>query len=178
MLMSMLVTALSVLGLSGSLTFTQARADNVTFRARLSGFQEVTPKLTDAQGSLTAVLKADSISYKLTYTNMTSATLFSHFHFGQPGVNGGVYVFLCGGGGKPACPSPGGTVMGTITAADILAVPDQGINAGDFSAAVRALRSGDTYANVHSTRFPSGEIRGQLMQESDRDDASTNAGSQ
>jgi hypothetical protein len=77
-------------------------------------------------------------------------------------VNGGVYAFLCGGGGKPVCPSAGGTVEGVITATDILAVPDQGIIAGDFSAAVRAIASGDTYANVHSAIFPAGEIRGQV----------------
>jgi hypothetical protein len=123
----------------------------------------VTPKLTDAQGTLTAVLKADSITYKLTYTHMTSTTLFSHFHFGEPGVNGAVFVFLCGGGGRPACPSPGGTVTGVITAADILGVSDQGIVAGNFNDAARILRSGDAYVNVHSAVFPSGEIRGQLV---------------
>jgi hypothetical protein len=29
--------------------------------------------------------------------------MFAHIHVGQPDVNGGVTVFFCGGGGRPAC---------------------------------------------------------------------------
>ena len=53
-------------------------------------------------------------------------------------------------------------MTGTITAADILAITAQGLAAGDFAGAVRALESGNTYANVHTTNFPAGEIRGQI----------------
>ena len=39
----------------------------------------------------------------------------------------------------------------------------QGIEMGvGFAEAVRAIRSGNTYANVHSVKFPGGEIRGQI----------------
>jgi hypothetical protein len=38
----------------------------------------------------------------------------------------------------------------------------QGINPADLGALITAIRSGDTYINVHSTTFPSGEIRGQV----------------
>jgi hypothetical protein len=52
------------------------------------------------------------------------------------------------------------TVTGTIDAPDILAI--QGIAAGDMAAALRAIRAGVTYANVHNAGFPGGEIRGQI----------------
>jgi hypothetical protein len=44
------------------------------------------------------------------------------------------------------------------------------VNAKDFDALVRALRSGLTYANVHTQQSPVGEIRGQIRGEGgDRD---------
>jgi hypothetical protein len=161
-----LLATFCLLALTGSVT----RADNEdnTFRARLNGFQEIPSKLTDGNGTFTATLSGTSISYTLTYSGLSTPAVASHIHFAQRGVNGGIFAFLCGGGGKPACPPAGGTVTGTITAADILAPsPDQGLAAGDFAGAVRALRSGDTYVNVHSTRFPAGEIRGQIGEEND-----------
>jgi hypothetical protein len=158
---SALLVALFVLALSGSAT----RADNEvsSLRARLDGFQEIPSKLTNGHGTFSATISGNTISYTLTFSDLTTSALASHIHFGQRGVSGGIFAFLCGGGGKPACPSAGGTVTGTITAADILAPsPDQGLAAGDFAGALRAIRSGNTYVNVHTTRFPAGEIRGQL----------------
>ena len=38
----------------------------------------------------------------------------------------------------------------------------QGILAGEFDELVEAIRAGATYANVHSTEFPPGEIRDQI----------------
>lgn len=158
---SALISTIFVLALTGS----SIRADNEDNRlkANLDGFQEIPSKLTNGHGTLTAQINANSITYTLTFSGLTTPAVASHIHFAQRGVNGGIFAFLCGGGGKPACPAAGGTVTGTITAADILApTPDQGLAAGDFAGAVRAIQSGNTYANVHTTRFPAGEIRGQI----------------
>ena len=38
----------------------------------------------------------------------------------------------------------------------------QGIAPGDFDAIIEAMRAGHAYANIHTTSFPSGEIRGQI----------------
>jgi hypothetical protein len=143
------------------------------FDARLNGYNEVTSKSTVARGSFEAELRNGTIRYRLSYRNLETPALFAHIHFGQPHVNGGVIAFLCGGGGKPACPVTTGTVRGTITPADIVGpgpdptnpAADQGIEPGSFREAVRALRAGAVYANVHSERFPGGEIRGQLRRD-------------
>jgi hypothetical protein len=38
----------------------------------------------------------------------------------------------------------------------------QGVTAGDFDALLRAIETGEAYANVHTANFPAGEIRGQI----------------
>jgi hypothetical protein len=96
--------------------------------------------------------------------------LQAHLHFGKVHVPGGIYAFLCTTStittappGTPTCPNPSGTVTGTITPASILAVSGQNITAGDFTALLRALSSNSTYANVHTSNFKAGEIRGQVQ---------------
>ncbi len=70
--------------------------------------------------------------------------------------------FLCGGGGKPACPNVSATVTGTVVGADVIGPNGQGIAPGQLDEVIRAMRKGLAYANVHTTSFPTGEIRGQL----------------
>lgn len=132
-------------------------------RAKLIGYSEVPSISTLAKGTFRAEIDGDSIDYKLTYEGIEGgAVLFAHIHFGQRHTNGGVSAFLCGGGDKPACPTPGGTVEGTIDAADVIGPSGQGIAAGQLNELVRAIRAGATYVNAHSTTFPGGEIRGQV----------------
>ena len=93
-------------------------------------------------------------------------------------MNGGVIVFLCNNspdGPQPQpCPSPGGTLTGTITAQDVVGpglnaeAADQGITPGSLNDALRAILSGATYVNVHSERFPGGELRGQIRIDDDQ----------
>ena len=59
-------------------------------------------------------------------------------------------------------------MTGTITAADIVGPAGQGIEAGSFDEAVRAIRAGAVYANVHTTRWGGGEIRGQVNDSNQR----------
>jgi hypothetical protein len=146
----------------------------VELKARLNGFQEVPSKLTDARGRFRAVVDSGRtmIEFTLTFSDLSTPTLFAHIHFAQRHVNGGIMVFLCNNsptGPQPGpCPSPGGTVTGTITAEDVLGpgleagAADQGITPGNLNDVLRAILSGATYVNVHSERFPGGEIRGQI----------------
>jgi hypothetical protein len=135
--------------------------------ANLTGFNEVPPILTDGKATFRATLTATSLSYTLTFSGLTSPTTQAHLHFGERGVSGGVFVFLCSNVGTPAgittpaCPNSG-TVTGTLTAKDVIAVPTQNITAGDFAGLRRIIASGDSYANIHSNNFKAGEIRGQV----------------
>lgn len=146
--------------------------DDGQLKARLDGFQEVPSISTMGRGEFRGRISQDStsISYRLQYTNLEAIATQAHIHFGQRGVSGGVIAFLCGGGGKPSCPVTSGTVEGTITAADIIGPAGQGIAPGEFAEVLRAIRHGHTYANVHTTTFPGGEIRGQIKADEDEDD--------
>ena len=140
----------------------------------MSGYLEGAPGgpvSSAAGGSFEATIDdaGSEIDFTLTYANLEASVLFAHIHFGQRSVNGGVAAFLCGGGGKPACPQSG-TVTGTVGPADVVGPAGQGIAAGEFDELVAAIRAGRTYANVHSTKFPPGEIRGQINDDNQRDD--------
>jgi hypothetical protein len=161
------LAAVAVLGL----TVANTSADSVVVsgKARLNGFQEVTPKLTEGNGTFSLKVSNGTLSYTLTYSGLSSPAIMSHIHFAQPGVNGGVFLWLCGSpgftgpAGTPVCPAGGGTVSRSgVTGADIQAIGDQNVPAGDLTAAIRLLRSGETYVNVHTVNFKGGEIRGLL----------------
>jgi len=146
---------------------TSADEGTVPLRAKLTGFQEVPPKLSPGTGRFEATVTGSTLSYTLTYSTLSSNVLAAHIHFAQPGVNGAIFLFLCGSAanpgpaGTPTCPPDGGTVSRSgVTAADILGVPAQGLTAGDFAAALTILESGDAYVNVHTSNHPDGEIRG------------------
>jgi hypothetical protein len=142
------------------------------FRARLSGFQEVPAISSRGRGEFQARLRDNTtLEFELRYADLEGGNpSAAHIHLGQRGVNGGVVAFLCGGGGKPACPSaPSGTVTGTVVAADIQAVPAQGIAANEFAELAAALRAGVTYVNVHNGTYGGGEIRGQIGRGNGRD---------
>jgi CHRD domain len=156
------------------LSATSADEGTLKLRASLNGFQEVPPKLTDGAGTFTATINGGTLHYTLTYSNLSSTVLQAHIHFGQKAVSGGIFIWLCQTATNPSptsttpmCPEPGGTVSGTVTAADVQKVTGQTLRGGNFNDAIAIIRSGEAYANVHTTNFPGGEIRGQVSVESD-----------
>lgn len=180
--------AASVLGgMIGTVPTALARDDDNDsrhIRARLSGYNEVhfiaaaPPALrgaisTKAKGRFRATIdkELNQIKYELSYEGLEGTVTQAHIHFGQQHTVGGITVWLCQTAGTPApaavaaltpfCPASG-TVTGTISQGQVLAVTGQGIADGEFDELVRAIRAGATYANVHSTLFGPGEIRGQI----------------
>lgn len=134
-------------------------------KTKLSGFEEVPAVSSTGRGEFQARFEHDesALEYTLRYEDLEgTTTTMAHIHLGQRDVSGGVSVFLCGGGGKPACPAVSGSVSGTILAADVVGPTGQGIAAGELDELVRAMRQGVTYVNVHTDKHPNGEIRGQL----------------
>ena len=170
----------------------RADRDDDTFRARLSGYNEVhfsggafTPPATFTPGFLRGAISTpargkfkaelnksgDRIDYELSYQGLVGDVTQAHIHFGQPSTVGGIVVWLCEtlaaqappavAAATPTC-AAAGTVTGTIVAAQVLAQAPQGFPAGDLAELVRAIRNGAAYANVHSSTFPPGEIRGHI----------------
>ncbi len=160
------VAVLAVLTLM--VTTSSANEGTVKVSTRLTGFQEVPPKLTAATGSFEATITANTLTYTLKYSNLSSPAFMAHIHFGQRAVAANIFIWLCGSptapgpAGTPTCPAGGGTVSGVATPSSVLAVPSQNVTAGDFAGAIAIIRSGDAYVNVHTTNFQAGEIRGQL----------------
>ena len=142
------------------------------FHARLNGYQETTgpgPISSTGVGEFRATLVApDKLHFVLRYSGLEGGnTLFAHVHFGQRSVAGGVSFFFCGGNTKPTpCPNVAGTVEGDVGPADVVGPAGQGIEPGSFAEILKAMQTGNAYANIHTTRWPGGEIRGQI---NDRD---------
>jgi hypothetical protein len=142
----------------------------------LTGYQEATPAgvSSDATGSFEATIddNAETITFELRYSGLSAPATAAHIHFGNRFTSGGVSAFLCGPVPEhQACPAGTTTeavVTGTIAPADVIGPAGQGIAGGEFAELVRALRAGVTYANVHSTPFPMGEIRGQIDDDDQR----------
>ena len=140
-------------------------------KALLIGYEEVPAVSTGAGGELRARISNDetSISYQLSYSDLEGNVTQSHIHLGQPGVNGGISVWLCSNLASPPtppgvqpCPPPPATITGTLTAADVVGPAGQGIDPGQFSELIQAIRARSTYVNIHSTKWPGGEVRSQI----------------
>jgi hypothetical protein len=139
------------------------------FTARLNGYQETPAVSSTGIGEFRATLVApDKLHYVFRYSGLEGGnSLFAHVHFGQRSVAGGVSFFLCGGSTKPdPCPNVSGTVEGDVGPADVVGPNAQGIEPASFAEILKAMQTGNAYANIHTTRWPGGEIRGQV---NDRD---------
>lgn len=168
------LAALALATLAGSLMAhdddgDRGRDGRFVVRANLEGFQEVPAISTVASGRFRAVIdtKANTITWKLNYEGLEGAVQQSHVHFGQMSVNGGVSFFLCsnlgnGPAGTQACPEGPAELSGVITPDLVVGPSGTGIEAGAMAEIIAAIRNGTAYANVHSTKWPAGEIRGQL----------------
>lgn len=157
--------ALALLGAAGS-----ALADS-DLSTRLKGFHEVPAVSSAATGRFKASIDkaSQTIRYELSYSGLEGDVRQSHIHLGQRGVNGGITLWLCQTtvnpsptpSTTPVCPQSG-TVTGVLSSADVFGPNAQGIGTSEIGEVLAAIRAGVTYVNVHSARFPSGEIRGQL----------------
>jgi len=158
----------SLVGAAASLSASLPAAAQ-TLHATLESYQEVPAVSSAASGSFRAKIdkQAGSIQWELAYSDLEGSALQAHVHLGQHSVNGGISVFLCtnlgnGPAGTPACPATSANLNGVIVASSIVGPSGQGLSAGEFDELVAAMRHGVTYVNVHSSTWPSGEIRGQI----------------
>ncbi|MFY1692599.1 CHRD domain-containing protein [Plantactinospora sp. WMMB782] len=139
-------------------------------RERLSGYQEdpLAISTTGNGGFSLAIDEEDAeLTYRLSYDALAGDVTQAHIHFGGRAQSGGISAFLCtnlgnGPAGTRPCPAPPAMLSGTIRPADVIGPTAQGIAPGEFGELVAAIRAGTAYVNVHSSRYPGGEIRGQL----------------
>ncbi|HWL93532.1 MAG TPA: CHRD domain-containing protein [Phycisphaerae bacterium] len=142
---SAITTAIALLA-SLAVTAT-APADIHNFNFALDGLQEVPPVATPASGSCAVVL--DDVTFAVTvhceYQDLLSPANNAHIHgLSQPGVSSPPILQMT------FTPATTGVADG---AGNLTAVQAQG------------MIDGLTYVNIHSTGFPGGEIRGQVVPE-------------
>ena len=74
-------------------------ADRRTLRARLAADNEVPIVISAAQGEFRAKIDdeggAATITYELSYEGLEGSVTQSHIHAAQPGVSGGIMIWLC-----------------------------------------------------------------------------------
>lgn len=173
--MRRLVVSIAVIALVSATTVVLAQGFK-KISEFLHGYNEVPSVSTTGNGNFNARISNDEsqIDWELRYSDLEGAVQQAHIHIGNVGVNGGITVFLCtnlgnGPAGIQPCPAPPATISGTIVAADVspnipatLAARNQGLNTGEIDELIGAIRAGATYVNVHSTMWPSGEVRSQI----------------
>jgi hypothetical protein len=144
--------------------------------ATLTGYEEVPAVSTVGKGQFIARVSNDesSIQWTLSYSDLEAPIQQSHIHIGNPGVNGGISVFLCtnlgnGPAGIQSCPTPPATISGVITASEVTppiaataGAKAQGLDTGEMHELIKAMRAGATYVNIHTATWPGGEIRKQI----------------
>lgn len=115
----------------------------VFFTATINGSHSVPPAVSNGTGTAWAVLNMStkSLTYRVTYAELDSTFTDAHFHLGAAGTNGPVVHPI-------TSTFKGNTASGTWSN-----IPDS---------LITDLIKGDIYVNIHSLRYPAGEIRGQL----------------
>jgi hypothetical protein len=117
-----------------------AFADMVKMKADLKASEEV--PATESSGAGTADVTLDTaankVSWKITYDNLTGDATAAHFHGpAKVGENAGPIVDI--------------TANIKDGSADVTA--DQ----------AKMISEGNTYINIHTAKYPDGEIRGQVL---------------
>jgi CHRD domain len=117
---------------------------NITFKGTLSGANEVPANASAASGSVTVTFNNDTkiLTLAATFTGVTPTA--AHIHNAAAGVNGGVIFGL----GSAPFTSP-------VNYTSVALTPTQ----------ESELKANNYYANFHSTAFPGGEIRAQLIKQ-------------
>jgi hypothetical protein len=128
------------------------------FHADLVGSNEVPPNASHAIGvaDFTLDTVAGTLSVTEGFAGLTSPASAAHIHCcAVAGTNASVVLTF-----SSADLFPIGETSGSFSHTYDLATSLTGISAADF---IGGLEAGDAYTDIHTTTFPSGEIRGQIL---------------
>jgi hypothetical protein len=149
-------------------------AKPTTFTANLTQALEIPPTGSMATGSATITLDpaANTLRVQVTFSGLTSNTVMAHIHccLASLFANANVGVATT----VPAFPGfPLGVTSGTydhvldLTSASsynpAFVTLQGGTVANAEAALINGIQNGETYLNIHTVNFPSGEIRGLLV---------------
>jgi hypothetical protein len=142
-----LVVALAVLAVSTP-AGASGEATKCTLGAVLKGENEVPPTTSKALGAAVVHVNGTQLSFAVAIVNPARETFTrGHIHVGAAGVNGGIVVALFEGGSND---------RKLILQAARLDITE------DLAARICGDPAG-FYVNYHTTEFPGGAIRGQLV---------------
>ena len=127
------------------------------FRATLNAASEVATPPVQSTGAATAIITyvGGQLLFRLDVTGTTNVTR-AHIHApAAPGVNAGIRVNFY----EP----PAGTTPLNFTGTATLANGVAGVPVGiTMDSLLVLMRNGNAYVNVHTSTYPSGELRGQI----------------
>jgi len=125
----------------------------------MNAANEVGGVTSSGTGTADYTVDGGTVSYTVTFSGLTANATAGHIHVGPAGVNGSVTVPFS----VPHATS--GTFSGTFTAQNVAAASTSdggiGVDAGDYNGLLQLMRANETYTNIHTSPYPSGEIRGQ-----------------
>jgi hypothetical protein len=131
-------------------------------RTELNGGEEVgeggAGVASNAEGRGFFLVYADRIDFTIDTQGFGTDVNAAHIHLGHRGANGPVIVPLFSRQTQGPLPA---RLSGTIFPTDLVPNPERGLTT--FDDLRRAITSGRTYANFHTTLHPGGEIRGQIV---------------
>lgn len=148
-----------------------AHAATFVFNGNLTGGQEVPPVSTPGSGN--ALVSFDDmtnlLSVQVSFANLLGNTTAAHIHCCAPiGANAGVVTPVPSFPGFPLGVTAGSySQVFNLTQASSFNAAFINSNGGSVTTARQAfitgLQSNQAYFNLHSSQFPGGEIRGQLI---------------
>ncbi len=133
-------------------------ASQKSFQGVLSGAQESPAVKTMAKGEATFTLSNDGkeLLYKVTVSDIENVSA-AHIHEGKAGKNGPALA-LVDIKGKKVGKFSGTLAEGKITSNELLG-PLKGKSVKDL---LKEIEAGDAYLNVHTDKYPEGELRAQI----------------
>jgi hypothetical protein len=142
------------------------RDGGLEFEALMTGAQEVPERESPALGKIEAEFNKGFTELDVDLrvsTNTVGEVRAAHFHCARAGENGPIVFGLFSPGRFPVS----NIVDGTLTNADYTGadcVPTTGRVINNLASLAFAMREGLIYANFHTSVFPGGEVRGQMIE--------------